>query len=199
MPPASVNQPQGEMGIFIGVPTCLFIGGTWTPTRGAAGNYFNRKTGAAETANIAVNISRAIRRIRAATFALASPNLPLGAELQEGGLLTGFDLIYAIGTADLTSLTPTLYETLYANAAAPVVSANPGGAILSWPTTGVATPVALQADPTKPYVAKFQLTTPYVIGRNVGLVSDWLELAIVDPGTSVFDFYGLLLKFQANK
>ncbi len=59
----------------------------------------------------------------------------------------------------------------------------------------MATPVATQA---QPYVAKFALTTPYDIGQMKGAVSDWLELAVVDAGSTVFDLYGVLLKFQAN-
>lgn len=193
---ASRNQPLGTMGIFVPAATgeWIFPNGTWTLTRGAAGNYFQRKTAGAATTNPAVNISKAIARALAAPPVAASVNAPQGAEVQQGGLFTGFDLVYAIGTAGLTSLTPALYETAYANNVAPAVT-SPGGAILSFPTSGVAVPVATQ---TQPYDFKFQLTTPYLVAQNLTDTSDWLELAVVDAGSSVFDLYGVFLKFQAN-
>jgi len=191
---ASQNQPQGPMGIFIPATLWTFPNGTWTLTRGAAGNYFQRKTAGAATTNPAVDISAAVRRTLAAASVKPSINSPLGAELQEGGLFTGFNLVYGITTSGLTSLTPSLYETAYVNNTAPAVT-SPGGAILSFPTSGVAVPVATQ---TLPYVVGFALTTPYDIGQMLSNVSDWLELAVVDAGSSVFDLYGVLLKFQAN-
>jgi hypothetical protein len=191
---ASRNLPLGPMGIFLPATEWIFPDGTWTLTRTAAGNYYQLKTAGAATTHPAVNISKAIRRILAAGGTIPSINSPLGAELQEGGLFTGFDLIYSIGTAALTSLTPSLYETAYVNDVAPAVT-SPGGTLLSYPTSGVAVPVATQA---QPYNFGFALTTPYDIGQNEGAVSDWLELAVVDAGSSVFGLYGVLLKFQAN-
>ncbi len=191
---ASRNQPQGPMGIWVPSTRWAFTTGTWTLTRGAAGNYFMRKTAAAATTNPAIDLQRAIRRTLAAAGSTASINSPLGAEVQEGGFLTGFNLVYGITTADLTSLAAALYETEYVNNTAPAVT-SPGGALLSFPTAGVAVPVAAQ---TQPYVVGFSLTTPYDIGQMKSTVSDWLELAVVDAGSSVFDLYGVLLKFQAN-
>jgi hypothetical protein len=191
---ANTNQnfPQGARGIFIPAPEWAFPDGTWTLTRAAAGNYYMLKTAGAATTHPAVNLQKAIKRLIAA---LLTVNAPMGGELQEGGIFTGFDLVYSIATAALTSITPATYETLYKNATANAVS-SPGGAVLSYPTTGVAAPVATQATP---YVVGFQMTTPYLIGQNLADVSDWLELAVVDPGTSVFALYGAMLKFNANQ
>ena len=192
---ASVNQPLGVRGIFIPAYEWDFIPGpTWTETRGAAGNYFHRKTGAAETARVALNLQKAIRRTLSGVAGAPLVNAPLGGELQEGGLFTGFNLVYAIGTAGLTSLAVATYETAYANNTAPAVT-SPGGAVITFPTSGATIPIATQA---QPYVAQFANTTPYLIGQNFANVSDWLELVIVDPGTAVFDLYGVLLKMNAN-
>ena len=150
------------------------------------------KTAGAATTHPALNLQKAIKRTIAAAYASYAPG---GGELQEGGLFTGFDLIYSVATLALTLLAAAVYETLYANAAAAVVS-SPGGAVLSYPTSGVTPPVAVQATP---YVTQFQLTTPYLIGQNLADVIDWLELAVVDPGTSVFALYGAMLKFNANR
>lgn len=191
----NTNLPLGTRGIFIPATSAdwAFPDGTWTLTRGAAGNYFMRKTAGAATTHPVVNISRAIRRTLAA--ATPSVNSPLGGELQEGGLFTGFNLVYAVGTAGLTSINAATYETLYANNAAPVVS-SPGGAVISFPTSGVALPVATQA---QPYLVLLANTTPYLIGQNLATVSDWIELAVVDAGSSVFDLYGVLIKMNANQ
>ena len=192
-----VNLPLGGRGIFLSADEWASTVGTWTETRAAGGNYFKRKTANAETANIFVNISRAIQRIAA-----ASVNLPLGTEVQSGGLFTGFDLIYTVGTADLTSLTPTLYQTTYVNDVAPSVAASPGGTISPKTLLGV-TPTAITVTPITaqalPYAVNFQLATPYIIGNNAPDVSDWLELAVVDAGSTVFDLYGVTLKFNANR
>lgn len=190
----NVNLPLGNRGIFLPAWEWLFPNGTWTLTRAAAGDYYMLKTAAAATTNPAVNISKAIKRILAASPNAPSVNSPFGGELQEGGIFTGFDLIYNIGTADLTSLTPTLYETLYQNNTADAV-ATPS-TLVSYPTSGVATLVKVQ---TLNYVTKFALASPYIIGKNYDDVSDWLELAVVDAGTTVFALYGVMLKFNANR
>jgi hypothetical protein len=194
---ANPNLPLGTRGIFIPGTAAdwIFPDGTWTLTRGAAGNYFMRKTAGAATTHPAVNIQKAIRRAVAATAALASVNSPLGGELQEGGLFTGFDLVYAIGTAALTSLAVATYNTVYVNNTAPAVT-SPGGAVISYPTSTVALPIATQA---QPYLVTLANTTPYLIGLNLGAASDWIELTVVDPGTAVFDIYGVLVKMNANR
>jgi hypothetical protein len=191
-----VNLPLGARGIFISADQFATTVGTFTETRDAGGNYYKRKTGAEETAYAFCNISRAIQRL-----ASASVNTPLGTEVQGGGLITGFDLIYAIGTADLTSLTPALYQTTYSNDVAPSVM-SPGGTISPQLLLGVtktaiiATPIAAQA---LPYAVRFVLTTPYTIGANQPEISDWLELAIDDGGSSVFDLYGAVLQLANNR
>jgi hypothetical protein len=189
------NLPLGTRGIFIPAWEWQFPDGTWTLTRTAAGNYNMVKTAGAATTHPSVNIQKAIRRAVAATVALASVNGPLGTEVQEGGLFTGFDLIYSVGTLALTSLAVATYETTYVNNTAPVVT-SPGGAVISYPASGVAIPIATQA---QPYLVNLANTTPYVIGLNLGAESSWIELTIVDPGTSVFTLFGVLVKMDANR
>lgn len=192
----TVNMALGARGIFISADEWASTVGTWTETRAAGGNYYKRKTAAAETALIFCNISRAIQRL-----AGSSVNVPLGTELQSGGLITGFDLIYTIATADLTSLTPALYQTTYVNNTAPSV-ASPGGTISAQKLLGTTvtaqttTPIAAQA---LPYAVRFGLQTPYIIGKNQPEVSDWLELAVVDGGSTVFDLYGVVLQLADNR
>jgi hypothetical protein len=184
-----VNFPLGSRGILLSSEEWGYPDGTWTLERNAAGNYSYQKTAAAATTHPFVNISRAISRVRS-----SSVNAPLGTELQSGGLLTGFDLFYSIATAGLTSLTPTLYQTPIVNntAIAPVAV---GGTISPFalltsngPTSIVATPVATQANP---YSVRYTLGTPYIIGANIADVEDFFELVVVDPGTSVFNLYGI--------
>jgi len=191
---SNVNLPLGNRGIWVpGTDGAWeYYGATWTPTRTAAGNYNNLKTAAAATSYAVVNLAKAIQR---ALSALAvSVNAPLGAELQAGGLFTGFDLVYSIATAGLTSLTPLAYQTSYANNVAPSINASPGG-IISLATLS-AVPVATQANP---YDVSWQFASPYLIGANAVGVADFLEFAIVDPGTAVLTIYGILLKFNANR
>ena len=184
-----VNFPLGSRGILLSAEEWGYPDGTWTLERNAAGNYSYQKTGAAATTHPFVNISRAISRVRS-----SSVNVPMGPELQSGGLLTGFDLFYSIGTTALTSLTPTLYQTKLQNnaAIAPVAvggTISPFALITSSGLTAIsATPVATQANP---YAVRYILATPYIIGANIADVEDFFELVIVDPGTSVFNLYGI--------
>jgi hypothetical protein len=103
--------------------------------------------------------------------------------------LTGFDLIYTIGTANLTSLTPSLYRSVYADAVAVPATTNPGGAI----TVNTASPLAFRSTM---HVVNYTVATPFVIGNNAPDVDDRLELAIVDPGSSVFNFYGIFFYYN---
>src|SRR5215475_3333605 len=93
-----------------------FIGGTWTPTRSAAGIYYMRKTAGAATTFAILNLTQFLQRY----MSILSANVALGSELQEL-LLTSVDLIYAIGTATLTALTPVVRETTYVTGQTPTV------------------------------------------------------------------------------
>lgn len=195
-----VNLPQGARGILLSASEWAFPNGTWTPTRVAGGNYTELKTAGAATTNPFINLSTSINRVQSGSI-----NGPQGTEIQDGGLLTGFDLFYQITTAGLTSLTPTLYKTTLLNNAAPSVNASPGGIITAvslltaagtTPIVGGVTPVASQ---TQPYAIRYQIATPYIVGANVSNLQDFLELAVVDPGSSVFALYGIGLLFNANR
>jgi len=192
---SNANLPLGQRGIWVPASTngWFFASGTWTNTRIAAGNYYQLKTAGAATTIAVVNLARAVQRALSALTAI-SVNAPMGSEVQAGGLFTGFDLVYSVGTAALTSLTPLAYQTSYVNNVAASINASPGGAISL--VTLSAVPVATQ---TNPYNVAWQFATPYLIGANATGVADFLEFSIVDPGTSVFGIYGILLKFNANR
>jgi hypothetical protein len=191
---SNANLPLGQRGIWVPASTngWFFASGTWTNTRIAAGNYYQLKTAGAATTIAVVNLARAVQRALSALP--VSVNVPMGSEVQAGGLLTGIDLVYSIGTAALTSLTPLAYQTSYVNNVAASINASPGGAISL--VTLSAVPVATQ---TNPYSVAWQFATPYLIGANGTGVADFLEFSIVDAGSSVFGIYGILLKFNANR
>ena len=191
---SNANLPLGQRGIWVPASTngWFFASGTWTNTRIAAGNYYQLKTAGAATTIAVLNLARAVQRALSALP--VSVNVPMGSEVQAGGLLTGFDLVYSIGTAALTSLTPLAYQTSYVNNVAASINASPGGAISL--VTLSAVPVATQ---TNPYSVAWQFATPYLIGANGTGVADFLEFSIVDAGSSVFGIYGILLKFNANR
>lgn len=104
-----------------------------------------------------------------------------GGHYFRGIQISGFDLIYTISTAALTSASVATYRTLWANNAAPVTTATPGGVI-----TGTHA-VATQANP---YLSLFTFATPYVLGNNVADNDDWLEITISFAATSGYEFYG---------
>lgn len=98
------------------------------------------------------------------------------------------DVVFSIGTANLTTLAAKISQTKYANNAAPVV-------VDKTPlfTGAAALPVATQA---QPYVKALPCTAPYVLGNNDAGTDDVFELEIANPGTSVFNLYGAFVKFN---
>lgn len=198
MPP--VNFPLGERGIFVPTSEWMFPSGAWTPTRSSAGIYFHRKTAGAATTNPYVSISQALSRAMQAS----GVNVPLGVEV-ESIMLTGFDLIYAVNTAALTSLTPVLTQSTFLDSAAVSVALTPGGVITTVGRIGVNQAITANAVTplggvnATPFAVRFSLANPYKIGGDRAAIADYLELAVVDPGTSVFDLYGVGLLCNANR
>lgn len=181
-----VNLPQGVRGLMCPAISSdwAFITGTWTKTRNAAGNYDMVKTSNAETGYAILNLSRFLARMLAPTT-----NSPLGAEF-DAGILTGFDLIYSVGSGALTSITPSLYETTFVNGVAPSVNSAQAQFVLT-PATASA---AQSTDATKPAVTFFSLADFWLLGSNTPDVQDYLEIAVVDPGGGpTFNLWGVQL------
>lgn len=113
--------------------TCVinFSAGTWTTTRNAEADYVKRKTAAADTTIIGMDITPIIR-----------------STASKGLKLTSFDVVYKIGTLALNAHTATLDKVNYANNAATTVT--------SVPLTG-SLATATQANP---YVTNIAVTTP---------------------------------------
>lgn len=140
--------------------------GTWTPTRNVAGDYYMALTAAANSPFFIFNI-------------------PYGV------LLKSFDVIFSIGTAALTTFTAGLYQTQY-------VTGQAAGTV----TTKLA-PVSLGTASTTNNIAvvNVPVPAPYFAGvhENAALIDglpdtlDYVELAIVNPGTAVLRLYAVML------
>lgn len=181
---ALTKESDGQ--IFIPGHAFMFNVGTWTLTRGAAGNYFMRKTAAADTSNPAVNLTRELlKRIG------ADPSIAALAPVHDirGFQIKKLQAVYAIATAALVAHTYDLLRTTYVNNVAPAVDATIGGVL-----TG-ALAIAAQA---QPYVTPITVGTPFVLGNNTDLVTDWFELTVNAAATSVYDLYGLFVDFNLN-
>lgn len=164
-----INIDDAGTRIFIGVDKVQTVGGTWTPTRIADNNVVLRKTAAADTSYIYASLRPLIK-----------------AAANRGARVTSIDVIYSVGTAALTSHTPTLSNVVYANNVAVAVSAH-GGTISGTLAT------ATQANP---YVSTLTLGTKTFEVSSLGDVR--LQIAVVAGGTTAYDFYGLVVNLDVN-
>jgi len=170
--------------IFIPGSAFQFNVGTWTLTRGAAGNYFMRKTAADETANPSINLTDILLK----KFG-TDPNSPDNTHDIRGVELKKIQVLYAIGAAALDAHTYDLHQTTYANEIAPSVLSTIGGTL---------TGTLLTTTNVQPRVTAITVGTPYVLGNNTDLVADWFELTVDTALTSVYDLYGVFLDFDYN-
>jgi hypothetical protein len=162
--------------IFLPPHAALNVGGTWTDTVGnVALTYMRRRTGAGATVQLVYPISF----------------LPQNTVALKGSYLKSIDVWYELGTAALTTLTPVLdLATL------PAASAATGTAFaapVSQPITfdSFHTTNALRAAIGKHHMT-ITITTPWWLGPND---LAYLDTTIVDPGTAVYDDYGIRLNF----
>lgn len=103
--------------------------------------------------------------------------------LNKGIKLASFDVIYSLATAALTTHTAALYQTTYKNgSASSVATKQAAAAVGSAITTNIA-------------VSNIPVTAPYDVGVSTD-IADVLEIAIVNPGTSVYKLYGVMLYGQ---
>lgn len=107
-----------------------------------------------------------------------------------GVMLTGYDVVYSLATANLTTHTGTIYETTY----------NTSGAAGTVATKDAAQSLGVTTN-ANIIVSSINLATPFVLGSNASVkgttvIADYLEIAIVNPGTSVYHIYGVRLYFD---
>lgn len=197
--------PETDGELFIPATLEYSFGGTWTKTRTAAGDFNLLKTAAADTTQSVFNLSQAFfKKIG------ADPNLSTGAsgtsstgptragseDPSEGGRLRGIRIkavipVWKNTTSDLTSGTVDLHRTTHvggATQATPTVLSTVGGTL-----TGAALTVTASANVRAETVT---LGTPYVLGNNLTLVTDWCEIAWVAAAGSVVTVYGLAVQFD---
>ena len=100
--PAVLNTNQTDYQEFIGLQHVLaYSAGTWTRTRIAAGDYVQRKTAAADTTIIGIDISKALRTAASRGFRLDN-----------------IGVIYRNNTADLVAHSITLWRVAYTDVGA---------------------------------------------------------------------------------
>jgi hypothetical protein len=146
-----------------------YSGGTWTLTRNAASDYSMKKTAGAATTYIMADITDLLRTTS-----------------NKGLKLTTITLAYKIATAALTTHSLAVNSVTYVNNTANAV-ATFGGTLSGTLAT---------ATQTNPYVTTLTLGTPvFLTGANQKVN---LELTIVDPGTTVYDFYNIVLGYSHN-
>jgi hypothetical protein len=154
------------VSVMIPPRACVFNVGTWTDTAGAvAGTYCVTKTGAANSPFVAI------------------PLMPLQNSVAlKGSYLKSIDVWWILGTAALTTLTATIRQnTAPANAAAYPASVTPAFTYDSNHLNNAARVTVAQ------HTMTLTVTTPFWLANTE---QDILELTLVDPGTSVFNFYG---------
>jgi len=146
---------SSDGAIFVPPNKVGLIGGTWTLTRNAAGNYSQLLSAAGETDHLIIPLDRGIR-------------------------LASFDLIYSIGTADLTTHTAAIYRNSFVSGSAASVA------------TFLSPTAVAKVQTTNIKVANTKIPTPTDLGVTADTL-DFIEVEIVNPGTSVYDFYGAVL------
>ena len=139
--------------------------GTWTDTRVSAGVYATVKSAADETAIIGIDITDAIRTTAS-----------------KGKMVTSFDVVFSIGTADLDAHSAALYETIYADTT-PITTNNIGlTGSLSFSTNA------------NPQVNALSIASPGF--ENNARSKYTVEVTVDAAATSVYSFYGIILHFD---
>lgn len=201
----------GAGGIF------TFVG-TFTSTRNAGGDYSLNLTAAANSPIVVVDLSQIFDKVgtdpiwvlgreafpSATTFTAPTPADQVAAatgvppikarddfegHLLRGIMLTGYDLVYSIATANLSTFTGTCFRTQYdATHAAGTVTTTDAAQNLPKNTNA-----NIQLSNTK-------IAVPFVVGNNASALgansqADYIEINITNPGTSVLKLYGIRLYF----
>lgn len=166
-------------GASAGIPidpsqTFGFVG-TWTLTREASGNYDMALTAAANSPFLVFPLVRGVR-------------------------LLSIDFAYSIATAPLTTLTAAVKRRVMHSGSAPTVTDLLAATAL--PTALAANPIVANLQvgatiapgaPLMPVEVGAHENDPNASSDYLPDTHEWVELAIVNPGTSVFKFYGAWL------
>ncbi len=150
------------------LPTIFFTTGTWTATRGAAGDYFMRHTAAAETSTIEIPLSHGWVKSAAS----------------KGLQLLGCRYVYNIASLAMNAHTMDLLDTVYANNVATAVGTAYGGTL----TVTLAT--ATQANP---YVTTMTTGTDTYIADLQGL---FVQISANHGATTTYDSIGVFVDFN---
>ena len=145
---------------------CLFKGGTWTDSVGNVANtYMVRKTAGAATTIVVI------------------PVMPLqNSAAYKGSYLKSIDIWWELATATLTTLTAAIQRAaLPADTAAFSLASTPAFSYDALNDTNAKRVAIEQRKMT------LTITTPFWLDADDQV---FVELTVVDPGTSVFDFYG---------
>jgi hypothetical protein len=149
--------------------------GTWTDTVGnIALTYMKRRTGAAATNQLVYVI-----------------NPPQNTVALKGSLLKSIDVWYELGTAALTTFTPALDLATLPPAAAATGTAFGAPVAQTITFDAFHNTNALRAAIGKHHMT-ITITTPAWLGPNDLY---YLDMTIIDPGTAVYDDYGVRANF----
>ena len=164
------NSYTGFSGFaFIGINDVNTSGGTYTKTRGAAGNWYLEKTAAADNSYIGMDITNLMRTAAS-----------------KGLKLTAIKVISNVSTQVLDNNFITLYATAYADNVAPAVTAIPlTGSQLS----------VLAGTVGQPKVEVATVTNP--TWKNTDLSKWAISIYVNSSGqaSTVYRFYGIELVF----
>jgi|ERR1700730_2477145 len=106
----------------------------------------------------------------------------------KGFKLTEYDIIYSIGTANLTGHTTRVDQTQYLNGLAPVTTS-----VLASGANGLATAFTAQ-----PYVTTVTLPAAQQIYRTLSDLALWIEVQVVAAATSVYNLIGIDCDIEFN-
>lgn len=153
------------------------VSGTWTVTRGAAGNYFLRRT-----ASAAAQVFE--WRFTPKAMVISDTADTSRGEVARGARIESLDMVYAITVAAMDAVTVALDTTAFTN----------GGTIpttVSRPVTGTA---VLTAAATYKKT-NFPVTTPFVVDNTMDC---FITLTVDgDAGAAgLFDLYGFYINYD---
>jgi hypothetical protein len=202
MPP-KYNIPGGVTGYFIPITDgawSFLPAASWVaaPIRVSQGVYRRDSNKVAGTEYAILNLSKALESALGSGGGGgggSSINAPEGA-LYGAGLLTSFDVVHAVTGANLTSVNLAIVETQYLDGAVPTIK-NGGNT----PALVCSQPVAnsVSGSLTTPWIRNSRLSDAWLIGSGGPNNVDFLEITVVDPGTTpVFSLWGVQLYFSGQ-
>lgn len=196
---AAPNLPLGTFGLFIstidGAWNFDLVGpAPWVDGLVAPNPLFNfyAKQQTADTGTPPFDYAVALLDIsKFLTQIATSPNASMGGQYS-ANVFVGFDVVYAIAGAPLTSLQPSFAEVQYTNGQVP--TENNSNITPAMRLTPNQLPVAVNPAGTVT-VQYVSLAQPWLLGQNQPDLESTLGLQVFNPGTSTFSLYGIQLYF----